>query len=340
MALEGIPVVPTTWADQVEHRRRLATSVNQIIEAAGDGTLTGNGAFWEKLDETDASSDPSIDFFWDDTLYDEIRVSFYNCLPATNAVNLYLRVSTDGSTFLSTSTYHWTSNQQSSGPVTLYADTRQGSAGTATEIQGTLNALSSTANEVSAGEIIIRGPGETGIKSIETRVVSSSVLSDARYFSGAGLNTATGALKGLQLFVSSGNISQGTFVLWGLRKDGGVFTPAFTGQTTNTTPTVIHSIAVAAESAIALDFMVQGREASGGACFAQRLFAIVRNEGGTTSISTVTKAPATAASIGTVTGWACTLQANDTTDEAELLVTGPAGTVDWAGNIESIVLTD
>ena len=114
-------------------------------------------------------------------------------------------------------------------------------------------------------------------------------------------------------------------------------------ETTDATQTTLHNEGIVAETGVTIEATIQGREAAGGALFSQTLFFVVRNEGGTGSISTVTKAPATAASLGTVTGWSVTadVDTTPTPDEWRLRVTGAAATtIDWTATIKRIAQTD
>ncbi len=112
-------------------------------------------------------------------------------------------------------------------------------------------------------------------------------------------------------------------------------------QTTNATQTTLLNEALAAYTGILIEATVQGREAATGAVFGQTLTALVRNEAGTGSISTVQKS--TAVSIGTVTGWAVDMDIDTVPalDEWRLRVTGAAAmTIDWTASIKRIVQAD
>ena len=68
-------------------------------------------------------------------------------------------------------------------------------------------------------EINIHNPSSTSIiKSIDYYGVARAT-SEANVISGGGWNTDTGnAMTGLRLFASSGNITSGTFRLYGIKK--------------------------------------------------------------------------------------------------------------------------
>lgn len=106
-------------------------------------------------------------------------------------------------------------------------------------------------------------------------------------------------------------------------------------QTTDATQTVIAFAAMTADSAHTVKAWVQGREDATGDTYHAEIFAGARNEGGTSTAPTpnvVEVADAGAA------GWDATLEANDTSDEWEIKVTGEAAhTIDWTVTYFEIV---
>jgi hypothetical protein len=325
------------WDNDVNAYRAVTADDMPGSGVAGGGTAVTAGA-WELIEEKPASASANIDLLFDDTLYDEVRVSFFDVIGATDAQGINVRVSTDGgSTFLSTSTYSWSMNQQTEGPQTTYSDATFGSTGLNAELEIAPAALSSAATEAASGEVRLKSPGSSNIKPMYSIVSAVDSSSNSRRFVGAGYNTTTSPIDALRFRMSSGNISAGTFQLWGLRKDA--TTVAYV-QTTDATATTLHSQAVAAETAVSVTVVVQAREAATGDVRHETLTALIKNEAGTTSQVGTTQSLHTAiADAGA--SWTITLEDDPTPDEWRIRVTGEAShTIDWTAKIESIIQTD
>jgi hypothetical protein len=100
-----------------------------------------------------------------------------------------------------------------------------------------------------------------------------------------------------------------------------------TVQTTDATQTVLASGAMAADSAHTIRATGHGREDATGDTYHFEIFGGARNEGGTSSAPTPNVTEVADAGAAT---WDATFEANDTSDEWEIKVTGEAAhTIDW-----------
>lgn len=190
-----------------------AWSQNWIAGFEGNSTtkvnktaLAADLAPWILLDSASVSSVSSIDFptvFT--TSYDIYRIFVWDIIPATNGVNLYLRVSIDGSTFLTTSIY-W---QDYSGTG-------------ATSSRFNISGAASLYNSVympSHFEITFFQPTDAanykGMASIGLARTSTSVT---KVNLAGSVQDNSNDLTGFQLVMSSGNIAEGKVAIYGLRK--------------------------------------------------------------------------------------------------------------------------
>lgn len=205
-----------------------------ITSPANTQVLTYNGSAWVnstpttgalvKLATATASSSASLNFqgFFSST-YDEYEVHYVNIVPATDDTEMYIRVSTDGSTFISSGTpyssairYNHTNN----------ADTVDGSAA-ANQIQvhSTVanRGVSNTASHGGAiGKFTIINPlSATSHKSLYGIGMSPSGAAgggDPVNYMHSGKYESNTAITGFQILMSSGNIASGYAILYGVAK--------------------------------------------------------------------------------------------------------------------------
>ncbi len=103
-----------------------------------------------------------------------------------------------------------------------------------------------------------------------------------------------------------------------------------TVETTDATPTVIASGAMAADSAHTIRAYGQGRHDATGDTYHFDLFGGARNEGGTSTVPATSEDVRSVEDSG-VSSWGIILDVDNPTDVWELIVTGESGhTIDWA----------
>jgi hypothetical protein len=150
--------------------------------------------------------------------YDEYMVDLVNIVPATNAVHPWLRVSTNGSTFISATDYshagwRWIATGSAQG------GSNTGASKIVIHDGASVDALTNVAADGGlCSTIRIFGP----LAALKTRVVSQSGwLNSTGNHNGAVVSGAylqTTAVVGFQLLMSSGNIASGTIRVYGVAK--------------------------------------------------------------------------------------------------------------------------
>lgn len=169
----------------------------------------------------EASASTSIDFTSSiDGTYDRYEIQIDRLVPTSNAVNLMLRISTDGgSTWLAGAGYSWvvdTNMVQSSGSSTS-ADTSD-SALYINDFNELNRMLGNAAGKSSSWKITAHCPASTTLQKMFTW--EGTQHSSTTYWGmtrGMGNHSGTAAVNGLRLLLSSGTIASGRFSLFGIK---------------------------------------------------------------------------------------------------------------------------
>lgn len=146
--------------------------------------------------------------------YSTYLVRIRNALPASNAVNLLLTFSTDGgSTYLSTN-YKYARLESDSNGENFVGGNAQASVILATNMR-------STSQSINADIMLF----DLNSSTISPRIygITSYWRSDAGSFGtnfGGGMNTTTTAVNAIKFAFSAGNITSGTFTLYGVNETG------------------------------------------------------------------------------------------------------------------------
>jgi hypothetical protein len=150
--------------------------------------------------------------------YDEYELHIWNYLPTSANSTLQLRVTQDGgATFVSSGSYKWSGlNVYTGGTVTANTS---GAAQTSLQI--------SYVNDIGNGagchyeEVlkIYRPSNSTATKSFSwTALNQGNPGIEQGFVSGGGYVSTVAAINGVQLLANSGNISSGSFALYGIRR--------------------------------------------------------------------------------------------------------------------------
>lgn len=157
-----------------------------------------------------ATATASVNFANWYNLYSIIEVLVYGIIPATNSTSLLMRTSADGTTFDSAaSNYAWVMGfLNTNATASLGAGQGAFSTGdTSITICGTLANTASVGT--SSARIVIYNPSNaSNYSSIESRVMGGNVTATGpAYLYGTSQRLAAQVTKGVQLLMSSGNIT-------------------------------------------------------------------------------------------------------------------------------------
>ncbi len=167
---------------------------------------------WEFISTQDASTSASINFTSGiDSTYRYYKFLIDNAVPATDAVLFHMEVSTDGGSTWKTSGYL-------SSVFANMSDGTTGSTGSTASVRLSHNQLANSGGW--SGEILLPNPsGSTRVKQITfngTYLKTGATVQD--FVTGGGVwNGATTAINAARFIMGAGNISTGTFTLYGLR---------------------------------------------------------------------------------------------------------------------------
>jgi len=206
-----------------------STAAQQSIAGVGSSgqLLTSNGAgalptfqaapssgSWVFLQTATASNSAAITFTGLTSTYSAYKVFISNLAPITDATNFYMRTSTNnGSSYDSgASDYAWVVQTSEMATSPTQADTGDNAD---SEMQFS-NSLGNASNEVSCWEITIYNPSAAAYCQI---TVAGQVTNPtpARFtLEGAGVRLTAADVDAIQFLMSSGNISAGTFKLYGI----------------------------------------------------------------------------------------------------------------------------
>jgi hypothetical protein len=189
-----------------------ASPVNSRWYVIGGSMALG----YQLLASAAAASSATVDFSAHITSgFDEYLITVRNLVPATNASDLWFRVSTDGgSTFKAgASDYGYAQGGGSSGAAAY-----NNGSGAGAQIAMAFGLSNAGASRPLSGEIRIFGPASSSEKMITWHFGFVDSAGVWRYAMGAGSYNATTVIDAFRLMMSSGNIASGTIALYGLRR--------------------------------------------------------------------------------------------------------------------------
>jgi hypothetical protein len=220
VASDGVRNITLLAASQAEaeagtddYKVMTALKTKQAIDALAGGGLV----LLSEQTVTSASPVAAVDFTGAiDGTYDEYELHVLNAVPATDAVDLFLRASTDAGASFATSGYDWinSSAHTASSAATLIV----ASAGNSIKISGYEKVGSDSLEHGVSTVVNIIRPASSEYKKFF--FLGSYVDLNARleYFDGAGRFKSASAVNALRLLFSSGNIESGKFKLYGVKK--------------------------------------------------------------------------------------------------------------------------
>ena len=187
-------------------------SGNILFPADTNVNSAANGSSMALLSTKTASASATIDFTTElDSTYNRYVIHFDDVVPATNGALLQTRIS-QASTWV-TAGYYWAVNGVHQGsanvPVGDIAATHM-RIGTS---------LSTSAGYACSGELTITSPSSTTLyKTIHGQCQFQNTANGVTMQTFAGYHlTSTAALDGFRFLMDSGNITSGTFKLYGIK---------------------------------------------------------------------------------------------------------------------------
>lgn len=201
-----------------------STSALQSIASVGTSghVLTSNGAGalptfqaaaggnWVKISSSTASASATIDFTGLSSTYRTFAIVLSDIAPATDAVNLYIRTSTDnGSTYDSGASDYKYNTTTTSGSATISNGT-----GNAQLLVGLT--VGNSTNEKTSGIVYLHNPQGTTGAVLTWHVNGMSPSNLAQNMIGCGIRMASADVDAIRFLFSSGNIASGTFTLYGI----------------------------------------------------------------------------------------------------------------------------
>lgn len=196
-----------------------AASIAQMIKPGstpGGGGTDTNGLVL--LETCTASASASCNFTTSiSATYDEYWIDFQNIIPATDNVQFWMRMSTNGGSSYDAgagayhwNNYRWTFNGAAAG----------GGDDTEIQISGDAEALDTTVTTVGlSGHVILRGPASTTLwKHVLGQVTFYSNNNTIIGSNSQGWYKSTTAVNAFQFLMSSGNIASGTIRVYGIAK--------------------------------------------------------------------------------------------------------------------------
>lgn len=190
------------------------------VDASGNlvdgGAPSGGGGALVLLEQHTASNSASLDFTTAiSATYDTYKIEFVAVVPATNAMDFWMRVNTGGG-FISTGIYSYINLRFTDTAVVPAGDV----SGAATQIFlcGEVDHISSSANWGISGEAtLFTYPGTF------TKIAAGPfayIAGSGGYLSSmtTGIYNATTAITQIRFLFSSGNIASGTIRVYGISK--------------------------------------------------------------------------------------------------------------------------
>ena len=153
----------------------------------------------------------TVDFTgFDAALYESYLITVRNLKPATSSA-LYMRVSTDGGDTFDATSSRYNSATHSWGAVSTTPAVSANRFGTTIILSGT-----ATATTPISGEISLIGIDRAAITQVMAEAtIANSAGSDATHHTATGMHTLEQVHNAVRLYMSSGNITSGTFTLYG-----------------------------------------------------------------------------------------------------------------------------
>lgn len=169
------------------------------------------------LESQTASNSSSIDFTasWDDATYAYYYFTYTNVRPSTDAVELRVRFSVNGGSSYITDDYRWVRARlsASSGSDSLNEDDSD------SKIELTDSIGNNTGEGVAGKAIFMPSSNPGSVRAAPFMFDNVFVTGSGTVYRnfGAGMNETGSTINGLRFYMSSGNITNGVFKMYGVK---------------------------------------------------------------------------------------------------------------------------
>lgn len=192
--------------------------------SGGGGGGGGISGPWVFISSQSANNSSNISFTGLSNTYLNYMIVMNDVIPATNAVNMQMQFGTGGTPTYQTTAYYWSIYGFSAVGSTETDDAANQSQFTLTNTTASHQVSNGTGAALS-GNILIHNPSQSAsYHSYKTEFEYLNSGTDSDAISGGGIWHGTTAVTAAKIFMSSGNITSGTFTLYGLLASSGAGT--------------------------------------------------------------------------------------------------------------------
>lgn len=200
----------TTATGSFQNVSGVGTS-GQVLTSNGASSLPtwqdagGSGGAWVRISQTIASNDATVEFTDLDSTYSLYQVVITGVQSVNDSTNFLMRTSTNnGVSFDSGATNY------------AYATDGNGSMSNSSAIQINAGALGNNTNEKSDMMVYIFNPSATTFTNVVIHGVLMNSVTTAQGIDSRGQRRSAADVDAIQFLYNNGNISTGTFTLYGL----------------------------------------------------------------------------------------------------------------------------
>lgn len=199
----------------------MSSSIDSNYIGGRDGSTGAAGvdSKWEFISSATASASASIEFTGLSSTYFKYMIVYEGVAPATDNVYMILRTSTNnGSSYDSgASDYAFGLMQVYIGNRVTFGDDTASYIPVASDNGIASENLGNASNENCCGYIEIFNPSASAYTHIIATAVFTDEASEGIHFQSGGYRKSAADVDAVQITMSSGNISTGTFKLYGLK---------------------------------------------------------------------------------------------------------------------------
>ena len=188
-------------------------TAGQVLQTNGAGApswVTPAGGAMVLLSTVTASNSATVDLETTfDSTYDNYLITITGLTPTVDNVQLYARLKISGA-YVTTGSYNSSFMNTSVGHITF------NTAASATQIELSRAGFRTDANQEQGGQVYVQNPAGTTTRCLLRAWLSFDGPNSYPSLLGNGGPQVSTAVTGVRLFMSSGNISVGTFRLYGI----------------------------------------------------------------------------------------------------------------------------